>query len=399
MVAYIGPMRCVFLLTLWGLALGLLAQATPDTVCTLNCEHPGYRSFSETYPTTGGDGETVSREYILHVPAGYDAAVAHPLVIVYHGFGDCASFWEEVLGQGLGFNALADVEGFLVAYPQGAYRPSKESTYWEPGNGTGEHLYDNDVYFTQQLIADISADHNVAAGEVYVAGYSNGGMMAYSVGCTRGDMVAGVGVMSGAMLDDAGTCDPAHPVPVIVFHGVGDYVLPYNGNEWYGSVADVVDLWLDHNGIPAASQTTTSLNGADVVHDAYSGGNGGTCLSLYTVEQEFGAPGDHVWFSQSMDGVSPSRILWEFFNEGCSAVSAVVNTPKQGVAVHPNPFGHQLVLEGLGEAPSRYTMMTVSGQVVRSGVTDANGAIQGLGDVPSGVFVLRVGAHRFRVVK
>ena len=93
-MAYIGFMRCVFLLTFWGLALGLAAQATPDTVCTLNCEHPGYRSFSETYPTTGGDGETVSREYILHVPAGYDAAVAHPLVIVYHGFGDCASFWE-----------------------------------------------------------------------------------------------------------------------------------------------------------------------------------------------------------------------------------------------------------------------------------------------------------------
>ena len=33
-------------------------------------------------------------------------ASAHPLVIVYHGFGDCASYWEEYLGQGLGFNAL-----------------------------------------------------------------------------------------------------------------------------------------------------------------------------------------------------------------------------------------------------------------------------------------------------
>ena len=56
-MAYIGPMRCVFLLTFWGLALGLAAQATPDTVCTLNCEH-GLPVFSK--PTTGGDGNGVA---------------------------------------------------------------------------------------------------------------------------------------------------------------------------------------------------------------------------------------------------------------------------------------------------------------------------------------------------
>lgn len=390
-----------YLLSLMALALslGAMAQATPDTVCTLNCEHPGYRSFSETYPTTGGDGETVSREYILHVPAGYDPAEAVPLVIVYHAFGDCASDWEEYLGQYLGFNALADEEGFLVAYPQGAYRPSKESTYWEPGNGTGDHLYNNDVYFTQELIADVSADHNVAAGEVYVAGYSNGGMMAYSVGCTRGDMVAGVGVMSGAMLDGFDTCDPSNPVPVIIFHGVGDFDLPYNGNEWYASVAEIADLWLDHNGIPAASQTTASLNGGDVVHDAYSGGNDGTCLSLYTVEEEFGAPGNHVWFSQDMDGVSPSRILWEFFHDGCSAVSAVTDRDGALIQVSPNPFQHRLVLEGLGGQPAPYTMMTLSGQVVRSGMTDGQGRIDGIDGLPAGMYVLEAGSQRFRVVK
>ena len=213
--------------------------------------------------------------------------------------------------------------------------------------------------------------------------------MAYSVGCTRGDMVAGVGVMSGAMLDDAGTCDSAHPVPVIVFHGVGDYVLPYNGNEWYASVADVVSLWLDHNGIPTASQTTASLNGGDVVHDAYSGGNGGTCLSLYTVEQEFGSPGDHVWFSQDMDGVSPSRILWEFFNSGCSAVSAVDGVVDSEFEVHPNPFSDRLSIEGLDGVAMPYTLVTSAGRMVREGKVGPAGTIDGLEDLPAGVYVLR----------
>ena len=383
-------------LTLLALAPALLgfAQATPDTICTLNCAHPGYRSITQEV-----GGETLMREYILHVPSGYDAATAHPLVIVYHGFGDCASYWEEGLGQELGFNALADEQGFLVAYPQGAYRPAKESTYWEPGNGTGEHIYDNDVYFTEQLIADVAADHNLASDEVYVAGYSNGGMMAYSVGCTRGDLVAAVGVMSGAMLDGFDSCDPSHPVPVIIFHGVADYDLPYDGNVYYASVAEIVGLWLDHNGIPASSLTTSNLNGGDVVHDAYSGGNEGTCLSLYTVEQEFGAPGDHVWFSQDMDGVSPSRILWDFFNEGCSAVSSVPDLNAGAVQLHPNPFEDHVVLEGLGGAVWPYSIMTLSGQRVRSGVMESGVGIQGLDELPAGVYVLQAGAHRFRIVK
>ena len=384
------------MLTLVALASACIsfAQATPDTICTLNCAHPGYRSLTQEV-----GGETLMREYILHVPSGYDAATAHPLVIVYHGFGDCASYWEEGLGQELGFNALADEQGFLVAYPQGAYRPAKEATYWEPGNGTGEHIYDNDVYFTEQLIADVAADHNLASDEVYVAGYSNGGMMAYSVGCTRGDLVAAVGVMSGAMLDGFDTCDPSNPVPVIIFHGVGDYELPYEGNEWYASVAEIAGLWLDHNGIPASSLTTSNLNGGDVVHDAYSGGNEGTCLSLYTVEQEFGAPGDHVWFSQDMDGVSPSRILWDFFNEGCSAVSSVSDLNAGAVQLHPNPFEDHVVLEGLGGAVWPYSIMTLSGQLVRSGMVESSGTIHGLVGLPAGDYVLQAGAHRVRFVK
>ena len=68
--SYLLPMKQILSLMAMALTLGAMAQATPDTVCTLNCGHPGYRSFSETYPTTGGDGETVSREYILHVPSG-----------------------------------------------------------------------------------------------------------------------------------------------------------------------------------------------------------------------------------------------------------------------------------------------------------------------------------------
>ena len=74
--SYIVVMRLLLLLAACVLPFGLNAQTTPDTICTLNCAHPGYRSITQEV-----GGETLMREYILHVPSGYDAASAHPLVL------------------------------------------------------------------------------------------------------------------------------------------------------------------------------------------------------------------------------------------------------------------------------------------------------------------------------
>ena len=70
---------------------------------------------------------------------------------------------------------------------------------------------------------------------------------------------------------------------------------PYNGDQYYASVPDVVSLWTDHFQIPTSTLTSTDLNGGNVVHDSYHGGTNNTCLSLYTVIEEYGFPGDRVW--------------------------------------------------------------------------------------------------------
>ncbi|MAO87749.1 MAG: hypothetical protein CL822_02070, partial [Crocinitomicaceae bacterium] len=53
-----------------------------DSTCAINCEDPGYRLMTQVI-----DGETTTREYIIHVPSGYQEGDNLPLVIVYHGFG------------------------------------------------------------------------------------------------------------------------------------------------------------------------------------------------------------------------------------------------------------------------------------------------------------------------
>ena len=362
-----------------------------DSTCAINCEDPGYRLMTQVI-----DGETITREYIIHVPSGYQEGDNLPLVIVYHGFGGCAYYMADETG---GLNDLADEEKFFVAYPQAAYRPAKEDTYWEPGFNGGESIYQDDVFFSEQLIDHIEDEFSLDLSRVYAAGYSNGGMLTYSLACLRGDLLAGVCIMSGALLDGMDSCDPTQPVPMIIFHGTGDFELPYNGNQYYSSVPDVVSLWLDHFQIPTSTLSSTELNGGNVVHDSYHGGTNNTCLSFYTVVEEFGFPGDHVWFSQSMDGVSPNRIMWEFFTDECASIDGISYEIYDRVQAFPVPFEDHLFLKNIGFASATYEIHDVRGVLVRTGRVGADGSVHGLGELPSGCYLLRAAESILKVVK
>ena len=268
-----------------------------------NTKYKGYRSLVEG---------SKKREYILHVPAGYDKTKPTPLVINFHGFGGFASDYANEVGVRFDLNEIADKNGFLVAYPQATFR-EKGANYWEPGDSGKQDIEANDVYFTKQLIADIGNEFNLDSTRVYAVGYSNGGMMAYDLACCVSDSIAAVGIMSGIMLSDTCYEKDAH-TSVIHFHGVSDGVLPYEGNENYKSVSSVIDLWVDHNGIPAANRVTTKMKGGDVVRETYRGGKEDTSVVLYSVKREYRQPGGHVWFSEPIEGKHPNQILWDFLS-------------------------------------------------------------------------------------
>src|SRR4030095_8892065 len=56
-----------------------------------------------------------AREYVLHVPLGYDASTALPLVFLLHGFGGTADGFM----KGSHMAEKADLENFFVVAPQG----------------------------------------------------------------------------------------------------------------------------------------------------------------------------------------------------------------------------------------------------------------------------------------
>lgn len=292
------PMMILILLT----STASCQQETPEGGCN--------NSGQDTYRTISQGGST--RAYMLHIPAGYEPNSPTPLLINFHGFGDCAEHYAGHVGDFLELNALADQERFIVAYPQGVTR-KKGAPEWDPGDNGSEQIRESDPYFTEQLIAEIADTYNVDAARVYACGYSNGGMMAYGLACSRGDMIAAVGIMSGIML--SGSCDESELTSVIHFHGLADDVLPYDGGEFYQAVPEGIDSWVRHNQIPDSSRTSTQLNGGDVVREAYTGGAEQTSVVLYTIHKEHDKAGGHVWFSDAIDGRSPNQIMWEFLSQ------------------------------------------------------------------------------------
>jgi polyhydroxybutyrate depolymerase len=252
------------------------------------------------------------RTYILHVPPTYDPSQLTPLVIIFHGFGLDA---EEMI-RITGFNAQADLSGFLAAYPNGTGRKSS----WNGGDCCGEAAVKNvdDVGFVRAMIEEISQSINLDRKRIYATGFSNGAIMSYRLACDLSDRIAAIGPVSATQ--NAKTCQPSRPISVIHFHGTNDKLNPYEGGTSSGSVEfpsvkDTIQLWIRINGCPTPAQSSESGN---IVHETFSPCAQGTAIELYTING-----GEHAWpggesvsseIGEPTTEISATHLMWEFFN-------------------------------------------------------------------------------------
>ncbi len=254
-----------------------------------------------------------TRTYFVYIPSSYDDNNATPLLINFHGFGGSAEdFANDIGGGSSNLNSFADAHNFIVVYPQGVER-SKGDSEWDPGDNGATSIIDNDVFFVDKLIENISQEWNIDPLRIYASGYSNGGMMAYGLACNRADVFAAIGVMSGTMLIDEG-CDLSLQTSIIIFHGIEDNVLPYNGDQNFQSLSAVIDYWLGHNDISSSTLESTLSNNGDILRDIYADNSRNLSITSYTVNNEYDKPGGHVWFTDDINDKHPNEILWEFLS-------------------------------------------------------------------------------------
>ena len=170
------------------------------------------------------------RTYLVHIPPGYRPEIPLPLVVVIHGAFDTAAGMEKFSN----FSRLADSENFIVMYPSG-FGILGFLQHWNAGHCCGKAADDNldDVGFIAAAIEDISDRLKIDSDQIYMAGFSNGGMLVYRFAAERGELLAAIAPLAasagGKSAEDAPQWhipDPVQPLSVITIHGLADDDVP-----------------------------------------------------------------------------------------------------------------------------------------------------------------------------
>jgi polyhydroxybutyrate depolymerase len=288
-------------------AAALVAGCSADRIVT---SATGYADTAdpERQEVTVG---TTTRSFLLHVPSTVtDSSAPVSLVIMLHGSGGNAADLRAVTGM----NVNANAGGFIVAYAEGSH--GNFSVYpsdWNAGTCCGaaarEHI--DDLGFLRQIISTVSAEFPIDQRRIYIAGFSDGGRMAYHAACQLAPMIAAIAVVSGSLVDD--DCVPADPVAVLAVHGTADNEVLYDEPSatdptlavppQAATLPSAVQFWLAANGCAAGTSVSDQIS-AHVTQDTFSGCTGAD-VTAYVIEG-----GVHGWPGQpDTDASSPMAEL------------------------------------------------------------------------------------------
>ena len=244
----------------------------------------------------------------VHVPAGYDSAVATPLIVLLHGY--------TLSGEGqdayMGLSDLVDDYGFLMAAPDGTKENGPdENRFWNASRSCCnffESEVDDSTYLAD-LIDSIKGDYNVDDTRVFLVGHSNGGFMSYRMAHDHSDTIAAIASLAGADQSE-GRPTPDDPVHVLQIHGTADTVINYEGGVFRGGAPhpgarESVEAWAAHNGCATTGVDTGTfdldggLDGAETVVTRYASGcRPGGSAELWTITDGSHAPDLSEHFSR-----------------------------------------------------------------------------------------------------
>lgn len=245
------PPRLVLAAGLLGglLAAGLVACESPRPEVDA-CGVAGTAGAEQTLEVAGTD-----RRYVVYGPDDVDTDEPLPVVYLMHPLGNTP---EEVAGA-TRFPSAADEDGFLVVAPEAG----TDRLQWDVDTPASEA--GSDLAFLQQLMQTVVDEHCGDPDRQYVAGISNGSMMAFAMACSGDFPVQAYGGAAAITYDPS--CESAPPVSFVYFHGVADGIVPFAGGPTPVGPMPAVTLtlqsWAAHDGCAEGPRQSTV--GADSV--------------------------------------------------------------------------------------------------------------------------------------
>ena len=253
------------------------------------------------------------RQYDVYKPTGISGKVG--VIISLHGASN--DYWN---GR-VDFNAIADAKKdiddkkFVVVYPRGLLRQLRgQERGWE----TYTESNTEDVEFFKAIVKDINDKDNgltVDYDRIYLAGFSNGGMMAYKAAHQAADFFAAFASVGGFPVNESHLFHAgSQPTPFIHIQGANDDVfqsatydlstIAHNMTYRNGAHFNPNDEGHNSDGgvIPTHANVTREIHVAD---------EGGAAYFLYKITG-MGHTWSYDWDGKSGDDVAQS--IWNFFD-------------------------------------------------------------------------------------
>ncbi|WP_199608979.1 alpha/beta hydrolase [Flocculibacter collagenilyticus] len=287
---------------------------------------------NETHELTLGD-----RSYILSLPNNYSPTNQYKLLFAFHGSGGNGGEMQNMSR----FEQLSSE--YIVAYPN-----AKETEWNEGCNCNKPHrLGVDDLAFVDDLIDNISHEYSIKEGEIYAAGFSQGGLFIQNLLCNRSHKfkaLASVGSPMSVQLSES--CNIEQPTSYMMVHAKQDNVLPYQGlahpNFGLISSPDAINLLAQKNGSLANPLEKNINQGTSLT--AYWSGNVKT--NLYSILH-----GDHRWQFSVFD---TSNEILSFFE---SAEQPALPEHSELIKVGENT----LHIRTMGDSSEKPTIVLLSG--------------------------------------
>ncbi|OUL18895.1 phospholipase [Nostoc sp. RF31YmG] len=165
---------------------------------------PTLEPTSHGLQTLGLDGD---RDALLYIPKSYQVERPAPLVLMLHGAGGNAQ------GGLSPFLNFADSQGIILL------APASQQTTWDLLHGG----YGPDIAFIDQALGQTFSRYAIDPARIAIAGFSDGGSYALSVGITNGDLFSHIIAFSPGFMAPASMHGGSR---IFVSHGKWDNVLP-----------------------------------------------------------------------------------------------------------------------------------------------------------------------------
>jgi polyhydroxybutyrate depolymerase len=201
-----------------------------------------------------------------------------PLLLVLHGHNESANFIRYRIKNSIVFKK----NGMLVVYPN--------------GSGLLRHNWDNfesESEFINAIIDTIIKNYTINITKIYIAGFSQGGMLAYRMACKYSERIAAIAMVCSQIDSNFvhRSCTIQKAVPLISINSKIDRACPYSTftyrGKWFNSVQSGVAAW-------------AYKSGCNIEPDSIYSGSNYKVITWKKYNQEFStlwalAKGGHAW--------------------------------------------------------------------------------------------------------